>query len=257
MCKFLFAALAAVGVSTFGQVPNGGFEVWPGDCDLQGWSINSICEANFRPITKTTEAHSGSFAVRGEVVSFMGQVVLQPILQSGDDGTGFPISERYESVDAFYRFAPVGGDRFGFNVIFYKGDVVVAQGAKLFPATSGTTYVACSTPMVYASAEVPDRAIIQVQIIGPNTGSDYHAGSVMYVDDVTFGTGSSEGEPRLSIAVNGNSVTVSWPQDVNGYRLQQAASLTAPSWTDVQGLSATDRTYTFTPTSQAFFRLIK
>lgn len=119
MRKFLFAALAAVGVSSFGQVPNGGFEVWPGDCQLQGWSINSICEANFRPITKTTKARSGSFAVRGEVVSFMGQVTLQSILQSGKDATGFPISERYASVDAFYRFAPIDGNRFGFNVIFY------------------------------------------------------------------------------------------------------------------------------------------
>jgi hypothetical protein len=179
MCKFLFAAMAAAGVSSFGQVPNGGFEVWPGECDLQGWAINSICEAGLRPITKTTEAHSGSFAVRGEVVSFMGQVTMQPVLQSGEDASGFPISERYGSVDAFYRFAPVGGDRFGFNVIFQKGETVVAQGAKLFPATTGTTYVACSTAMTYFTDDVPDVAIIQVQIIGPNTGNDYHVGSVI------------------------------------------------------------------------------
>jgi hypothetical protein len=256
MRKFLVAALGAACVSSFGQVPNGGFEVWPGDCDLQGWAINSICEANLRPITKTTEAHSGSFAVRGEVISFFGQT-MHPILQSGADGTGFPISDRYASVDAFYRFAPVGGDRFGFNVIFQKGETVVAQGAKFFPATTGTAYAACSTPMTYFTDDVPDTAIIQVQLIGPVTGNDYHVGSVMYVDDVTFGAGVSEDEPRLSIVMNGNSVTVSWPQNVTGYRLQQTASLTAVSWSDVQGLAATDRAYTFTPTTQAFFRLIK
>jgi hypothetical protein len=256
MREFLAAALGAACVSSFGQVPNGGFEVWPGECDLQAWAINSICEINLRPITKTTEAHSGSFAVRGEVVS-LATVTMQPILQSGEDGTGFPISERYTSVDAFYRFAPLGGDRFGFNVIFQRGETVVAQGAKLFPATTGTEYDACSTPMVYFTDDVPSVAIIQVQIIGPNTGNDYHVGSVMYVDDVTFGAGVSEDEPRLSIVLNGNSVTVGWPQNVTGYRLQQTASLTAVSWNDVQGLSATDRAYTFTPTTQAYFRLIK
>lgn len=256
MRKSFIAAIALICVSGFGQVPNGGFEVWPSDCELEAWSINSVCDV-MMPITRTTEAHSGSFALRGEVISLFGQVTMQPVLQSGEDATGFPISQRYTSVDGFYRFAPVGGDRFGFNVAFYKGETVVAQGAKFFPATTGTAYVACSTPMVYQTEDVPDRAIIQVQIIGPVTGSDYHVGSVMYLDDVTFGGGgSTEPEPRLTITINGNFVTVSWPQEVTGYRLQQTATLPATSWSDV-ALSATDRAYTFTPTTQAFFRLIK
>lgn len=240
----------------FGQVPNGGFEIWAGECLVEGWAINSVCDV-MMPITRTTEAHSGSFALRGEVISLLGKVTVQPVLQSGEDATGFPIAQRYASVDAFYRFAPIGGDRFGFNIAFYKGETVVAQGAEMFPATTGTAYVACSTPMTYFTSDVPDLAIIQVQVIGPVTGDDYHVGSVMYLDDVTFGGGGGEPEPRLSIAVNGNSVTVSWPQEVTGYRLQQAAVLPAGSWNDVEGLSGTDRAYTFTPTTQAFFRLIK
>jgi hypothetical protein len=241
----------ASGASLFAQVPNGGFEIWRDECTPDAWGTSSICGA-FMPITKTATAHSGSFAVRGEVVQ-IATVAIHPLLQSGPEGAGFPISERYTSVDAFYRFAPIGGDRFGFNVAFMKGETVVAQGAKFFPATTGANYEPCSTPMTYFTDDIPDTAIIQVQVIGPVAGDDYHPGSVMYVDDVTFG---ATAEPRLTIVFNGDTATVSWPQNVTGFRLQQTSSLAPITWSEVPGMTPADHSYTFTPTTQAFFRLI-
>ena len=149
------------------------------------------------PITRSTAAHSGSFAVRGEVISFFGQTI-SPVLQSGVDAEGFPITQRYESVDGFYKFAPLGGDRFGVNVALQKAGSVVAQGASVFPAAAAA-YAAFSVKMVYQTAEVPDTAIIQIQVFGPVTGADYHVGSVMFVDDLTFGTGGGT-TPQLTIA---------------------------------------------------------
>jgi hypothetical protein len=157
-------------------------------------------------------------------------------------------------VDGFYKFAPVGGDRFGVNVAFEKEGNVVAQGAGVFPATAA--YTAFSVKMVYQTAEVPDTAIIQVQVFGPVTGADYHVGSVMFVDDIAFGSGGAAA-PRLTISRNGASVVVSWPADVVGYKLQRTSTLSPAGWGDVSGLTAADRSYSFTTTGQVYFRLVK
>jgi hypothetical protein len=253
-------ALLAMAISvggSFAQVPNGGFEDWT-DCAPADWSINSVCGV-FTPVTKTSDAHSGAVAARGEVIQFFSQA-MQPIVQSGVDAEGVPMSQRYQNVGCFYRFAPVGGDRFGLNVAFFKGETVVAQGAKVFPATTGTAWAQGVVDMVYATADVPDRLIIQAMIFGPVTGSDYHVGSVMYLDDLSFdatGGGGTTPDARLAISISGNQVTVSWPAEVSGYRLQQSASLDAPNWSDVAGLAAADRSYKFTPSSAAYFRLVK
>ncbi len=245
--------LAAASVwSVRAQVPNGGFEQWTDACTIVDWANSSVCGV-MAPITKSTVAHSGSFAVRGEVVSLFGQSI-PPVLQSGTYATGFPITQRYESVDGFYKFAPVGGDRFVVNVVFEKDDSVVAQGASVFPAVAA--YTAFSVKMVYQTAEVPDKATIDIQVFGPVTGPDIHVGSVMFVDDLTFGSGGGTA-PQLKIVRSGSSVVVSWPADAVGYKLQRNLTLSPTGWADVPGLTAADRSYSFAPTAQGYFRLVK
>jgi len=61
--------------------------------------------------------------------------------------------------------------------------------------------------------------------------------------------------PRLTILLAGNSVVVSWPAQVTGYRLQSKADLNAATWTDVasvnnqatETISGTLRFYRLTP----------
>jgi len=61
--------------------------------------------------------------------------------------------------------------------------------------------------------------------------------------------------PRLTILFSGNSVVVSWPAQVTGYRLQSKADLNAAAWTDVasvnnqttETISETLRFYRLTP----------
>lgn len=254
--RLLAVGLATVAASVEGQVLNGGFEAWT-DCTPDFWATSSACGV-MEPVTKTTDAHSGSFAARGAVINFFGQLI-PPTLQSGDDASGTPISQRYTSVNGFYKFSSSGGDRFTVNVAFYKGNLenVVAQGAVIFPPTQ--TYTEFTVPMTYQTADVPDGAVISVMIIGPTTGSDFHVGSVYQVDDISFGTGGGGGGPRpsLTIAKEGNEVVVTWPADAEGYKLQMTPTLQPEDWRDVQGVAATDRSYRFTPTTQGYFRLRK
>jgi hypothetical protein len=68
----------APALSVRAQVPNGGFELWTDACTIVDWANSSVCGV-VAPVTKSPAAHSGSFAVRGEVVSFFGQA-MSPML---------------------------------------------------------------------------------------------------------------------------------------------------------------------------------
>jgi hypothetical protein len=231
------------------QIPNASFEIWT-DCIPDDWASPNVCGV-LTPVSKSTTAASGNFALRGEVVEFFTQIIA-PVVQSGDDATGFPISQRYNAVEGSYMFSPAGGDRFGVNVAFLRDDAVVAQGA-IAISTPASAYTRFTVPMTYQTTAIPNKAIIQIQIFGPVTGSDYHVGSIMHVDDLSF---PGEALPSLSIRRNGPTVIVSWPATVTGYLLQSTPSLNTPDWGNVSGVAA-DNTYEFTPTTQGFFRLIK
>ena len=186
-------------MSTYAQIPNSGFENWTlGDPD--GWATSNIFPVGLVNITQTSDNHSGSFALRGEVVNFQ-SLPMGPMIQSGPGGTGFAISEQYHSFELYYKFTSVDGDKFSVNVGLKKAGNPIAQGAVALPSTiSNYTYL--SVPLTYTSNEVPDAAVIQLSVTGPVTGSDYHVGSVMFVDDLAF---------SLSTGIKSNSVS-----DLNG-----------------------------------------
>ncbi|KAB2666358.1 MAG: hypothetical protein DVB31_08605 [Verrucomicrobia bacterium] len=233
------------------QVPNGGFENWT-DCQPDDWASSNVCGL-MAPVTKSPAADTGAFAARGEVVSFFGQPI-QPLLQIGTTGEGVPISQRYLTLRGSYKFSPVGGDRFAVNVALIKAGSVVAQGAFANPAAAGT-YTPFSLTLNYVSPDVPDTAEIQIQIVGPVTGPDFHLGSVMFVDSLEFATGGGAQPPNLSIQRVGGSIVVSWPPDVTGYVLQSTPSLNPTAWNTVSGVA--NNSHVAVPSTTAYFRLIK
>ena len=246
-----FSALAWIEPAT-AQILNPGFENWT-DCLPDDWATPNACGV-LMPISRSSSAHSGSFAARGEVVT-LGPVTIQPVLQNGADANGVAISQRYAALEGFYQFSPLGGDRFSVNVAFFKNGNVVAQGA-IAVATAVPAYTAFEVPLSYQSPEVPDNATIQIQIVGPN-GLDVHPGSVMFVDDVSFAAGGTSVAPTLAIERNGNTITVSWPANVSGYVLQSTPTLTPPVWANVPGVGP-GNSYQFTTTgAPLYFRLLK
>jgi hypothetical protein len=243
-------AVSSINSSSAGGLPNGGFEVWPDNCTVQSWSNNNIC--GLAPVvTKSTDARTGSFAIRLEVVSVFGDP-WGPILASGSPG--FSVSKRYQSLNGFYKYSPVGSDEWAVLVTLKKGEVEIGSGAAAFPAAKAT-YTPFAVNFTYTTADVPDRAEITFLILGPVTGSDHHTGTSLLLDDLSFAGGEPAPEPRLSIARNGNLVVVSWPAEVIGFTLQQSSSLTSGAWENVTGLTNNDRSFSFTPTTQGYFRL--
>ena len=148
-------------------------------------------------------------------------------------------------------FNPVGGDRFAVNVVFSRNGAVVAQGVSA-STTAVATYTPFTVPLNYASPEVPDTAIIQIQIVGPGTGADFHVGSVMHVDSLAF-VAAVTPAPSLSIRRQGDSVVISWPADVTGFALQATQGLNPVDWSNVPGV--VNNTYQTTPSAARYFRL--
>jgi hypothetical protein len=61
--------------------------------------------------------------------------------------------------------------------------------------------------------------------------------------------------PKLSVSYGGGSVTISWPEEVTGFKLERTSSLETPVWTEV-----TDRvgnSATLSASANGFFRLVK
>jgi hypothetical protein len=185
MKKLLISILALMcSIMTLNaQIPNPGFESWTAG-NPDGWATSNAPPAGLVNVTQTSDSHSGSYALKGEVVNFSG-IIVEPAIQSGPGGIGFAISGQYHSFDLWYKFTPVGGDKFSVNIGLKKSGITIAQGAAAPSATVGV-YTHLTGTFNYLTGDVPDSAIIQISITGPVTGNDYHVGSVMFVDDLSF-----------------------------------------------------------------------
>lgn len=177
----LMALICGITMTINAQIPNPGFENWTSG-DPDGWVTSNVFPAGLINVTQTTDNHSGSSALRGEVVDFF-STPMAPVIQSGPGGTGFPVSEQFYSFELYYKFTSVGGDKFSVNVALEKEGNPIAQGAVALPATV-SSYTRLTVPLNYTTTDVPDLAIIQISITGPVTGVDVHLGSVMFVDDL-------------------------------------------------------------------------
>jgi hypothetical protein len=184
----IFAILFLPGIG-FGQIPNAGFENWTNDT-VDGWWSNNVAPL-YTTVTQSTNAHSGSIAIRGEVVAFYTNVA-PPTIQSGVDGRGFAYSQRPSSFTGYYRFFPAAGsgDRFGVNVGLYKGGVDGTHIGIAAAVQSDTvsSYTQFTISFNYSNPDTPDTCVIQFQIVGPGTGTDAtpHVGSYFLLDDIAF-----------------------------------------------------------------------
>jgi hypothetical protein len=195
----ILGLLLVVAATACGQILNAGFESWTG-IDPDNWATGNASPV-YVNVTKSTTSHSGTNAARGDVVLIPGTTVpAQPVLQSGTGGVGSAISTRPASVTGWYQFTPVGGDRFGVNVVLYKGGVSgtpVAVAASADP-TARPSYYQYNVPFQYLTGDVPDVCVVQHQIIGPTTGVTWHPGSWFLIDDIAL-SGTNDVGPEKDL----------------------------------------------------------
>ncbi len=176
--SFLFVSF------TYAQILNGGFENWTGG-QPDSWTTSNS-PLLYTNITRTTDAYSGSYALRGDVIStdIPGLSVINPFITSGTNGKGFSINKRYAKISGYYIFNADSGDKFIANITMMKAGKPIASG--IDSLTSVASYKLFEFSLNYSSSETPDTCIIQFIILGKSGNVDYHVGSYFILDNLSL-----------------------------------------------------------------------
>jgi hypothetical protein len=169
-----------------GQIPNPGFESWTGG-DPTDWYTTNLTAGGipvYANVTQSADAHGGSSAAQGSVISISG-VPYAPTIISGANAAGFPISSRPEAVRGWYKLVSDGGDVFDVIVSLKKNGVGDGGGA-FVSTTQQSAYREFVVNIFYESAETPDTAYISISLADTATGIP-HIGSTFWIDDLSFG----------------------------------------------------------------------
>ncbi len=206
--SILFAVLASVTISANSQtIPNNGFETWaitpPAPFETaEGW-------AGGPSIIKSTNAHSGSFAIQlqtavltnpntGGTDTIPGNAFTgTPGMGPGTPGLpGFAFTNRPDSLTGWYTFSPVGNDVNEIRVTLSRWDATTLQREEIantvFSCNPNDIYTRFSFPIQYNSINTPDTAAIEIR----SSNSPMEAviiGSILVVDDLEFTSADQTG----------------------------------------------------------------
>ncbi len=206
--------LLAWGSTADAQITDGGFEAWSAGAPT-GWSTDNVPGAD-TVIWRTTDAHSGSYAVEGVATSYL-SAVIPPTLT-----LMMPWTSRPSSFTGYYKYAPVSGDTLIIAAVFAKNSSAIGAGLVKLTAAMAS-YTQFSIPISYSSSVTPDSTAIQIGIIPASGSSSVHAGSLFKVDDVSYtgatGVSTDNAQTPLSYTLGQNYPNPFNPTTVIQYQL--------------------------------------
>lgn len=236
--KNLLAAVLTIAATsaTYAQSIHGDFENWDSvDTDIfrnhlpVGWidlSRNRECEIEGKPwaVTRTTDAHSGNYAIvlRNVSLSFDDPTMLMS--SSGNDtmmNNKIPVNARHSKFEGYYKYETPESDTFEITVLMMKGEDYLGVGEfKQSNTTSG--YLKFSVPIIYMTpaSKIPDSAVVMIK-----AGSSEHfvAGSTLTLDDLGFNLSQGlNNDATLDAEVNiwpnpaADETTLSLKGNING-----------------------------------------
>jgi hypothetical protein len=111
----IFFFLLPIIVFSQNPVPNPGFEFWSqGEPDE--WRTNNSLPTQIT-IESTTNANTGNYAAEADVLDLSG-IIIPPFLSAeGADGTGFPVTVDYTTLQCWYKANLAGGDELIVSVV--------------------------------------------------------------------------------------------------------------------------------------------
>jgi hypothetical protein len=167
----LFASAASA------QILNGGFESWTSG-EPDDWNTGNV-PGLYTPISQSLDPHSGTYALKGEVVDFSGQN-YPPYLQPADQ-YGFPVSQQYAFFNLWYKLNISITEALFVQAIFTDNTGTTVGYGGTTVSTNTSTYTFLTIPVTYLST--PDRVFILVTITDTSGGSGT-LGSYFIIDDL-------------------------------------------------------------------------
>lgn len=233
--KYLFISFVFLTFFVQAQSLNGNFEQWntEGNKDEPvNWvtsnvyhEVNGIDEKMWINIIKTTEAHRGSYAAKGEVIDISDEgeppVAWLPYLKSGDiiNNKNIPYNRKPKQLRGYYNFQSVEGDIFLATIGLYKGEneqtTPIAFGTMSQDTSSLPGYQELVIDLLYIDTlNAPTSIIISFEIRATQMGQQGHVGSVFFVDDfLSMSLFKPPGDPNPQeeiVFISGEADTIKW-----------------------------------------------
>lgn len=155
-------------------IPNQDFEVWSNGQPENWFGLY---------ITQSADSYSGSYAVHGQVDSDSFPVIIWTKSGTMD---GFVVNDQYSFFAGYYRFQPVGNDRFRTNIAMWRNGQPAALAFTFLEPSAN--YQQFMLPISYATTAAPDCCIVTFQIWGDeNNPNQPNAGTQFYIDNLSLG----------------------------------------------------------------------
>ena len=215
--------LVIISAPLYAQIPNNGFEQWD-----QGEPIDWITSNEWflNTVSQTASSHSGLSALKLQTVS-LDAFLIPAIISAGTNGDGFPVSQRHEQVSFYYKFNKTVSTAYFYIAVGFKknGKTIGAEFITITEASDNFT--ALNIPITYLSGEVPDSAVIVMQV-SDQVSDTSASGSHAVIDDISFNVVSDVEEDDLklsdfSLAQNypnpfNPSTKISWQSSVGSHQ---------------------------------------
>jgi hypothetical protein len=191
----LIMGICVLAMTANAQIPNAGFENWTDSYTPVDWFTNNVAILQWYTISQAGagDSHSGSSAIRGEVIT-AAATPYPPLAFTGS----FTYTERHPELTGWYKFSPLNGDVLVIAFVAYGTDAGGAGSVDIVDAAS--TFTQFSIPIFWTGAGNPDSAWIVMEIVRRDE-LPLNPGSYFIVDDLAFGIGSLVPEATAEQAI--------------------------------------------------------
>jgi len=176
--SFTLFVILMLSSSAFPQIPNNSFESWDQGNPVDWWTDGGV--------TQSSDAWEGSSAALLTVIDDGSGIGYIPFLSPGDNGNGFPVSQRHGSFGGYFKS---GGTAFTSNlniyIFMYLGQDLIGTGSTdiTFGVGDWSEFL---VPINYSTGDTPDWAVIDIYVMNSG-GQPNFIGTWAMVDYVTFG----------------------------------------------------------------------
>lgn len=184
------------------QLADPGFENWDSVENSSftnylpaGWGdfINQTANMEGKPwaVTRSTDAHSGSYAIQLKNVALSAPMAATLMTRSGNPeefNNKIPVNSRHTRLEGYYKYSSPANDTFHITVIMMKDQDFIGF-ADYTQSKKADDYTKFSIPIMYTSAAgiIPDSATI---LITAGSIESFVEGTTLLLDDVNFNLSS-------------------------------------------------------------------